>query len=309
MTGIFLLHLLFYLCFKSCCPGTESTPPWRERSHTAKHLKHRWKAPAWPGCKTTCGWISSASHENPSCSLSLKLQGEPNRGSATTRPSLKWFKLRSTVLAFFCYYNFIIWWCIYLVFLMNCSFMKHMENAHVEINLQKHAKAQGMPIVSHTQNKAINTHHLSAKGTKRMEWRDAPFAHVSAKWTNPRNTLHNSSLAWSVETHHMWWQGTAALSISLGTMHDNHFKSPEIPVLRADRVDLELFCRTSPPSPPKKKTVPYAILFQMQRHDQTIHYPKQHHDPPRRYLRYNFETSGGQGPAPTCCKGPWEMIN
>lgn len=157
--------------------------------------------------------------------------------------------------------------------------MKHMENAHVEINLQKHAKAQGMPIVSHTQNKAINTHHLSAKGTKRIEWRDAPFAHVSAKWTNPRNTLHNSSLAWSVETHHMWWQGTAALSISLGTMHDNHFKSPEIPVLRADRVDLELFCRTSPPSP-QKKTVPYAILFQMQRHDQTIHYPKQHHDPP-----------------------------
>ena len=110
-----------------------------------------------------------------------------------------------------------------------------------------------MPIVSHTQNNAINTHHLSAKGRKRMEWLDAPCAHVSTKWTNPRNTLHNSSLAWSVETHHMWWQGTAALSISLGTMHDNHFKSPEIPVLRADRVNLKLFCRTSPPSPPPQK--------------------------------------------------------
>ena len=193
---------------------------------------------------------------------------------------------------------------------MNCSFMKHMENAHVEINLQKHAKAQGMPIVSHTQNKAINTHHLSAKGTKRMEWRDAPFAHVSAKWTNPRNTLHNSSLAWSVETHHMWWQGTAALSISLGTMHDNHFKSPEIPVLRADRVDLELFCRTSPPSPPPKKknsAICHTLSNAASRSNNTL--PKTASWPPRRYLRYNFETSGGQGPAPTCCKGPWKMIN
>lgn len=47
--------------------------------------------------------------------------------------------------------------------------MKHMEHVHMEINLQKHAEAQGMPMVSHTQNKAKNTYHLSAKGTKRYK--------------------------------------------------------------------------------------------------------------------------------------------
>ena len=124
------------------------------------------------------------------------------------------------------------------------SFMKNMEHVHAEINLKGNANN----LMSHAQNKAMDTYHLSSKGTERKEWRDAPCADVSTGLTNPRNALHNSSHAFfrGNSSHVITWDSSSINFIGDNSRHDvPSFSTPEIPVLRADRVDLQ-FCKSIP---------------------------------------------------------------
>ena len=160
--------------------------------------------------------------------------------------------------------------------------MKNMEHVHAEVNLQGNANN----LMSHAQNKAIDTYHLSSKGTERKEWRDAPCADVSTGWTNPRNALHNSSHAffsWKLITcHHM---GLQLYQFHRGQQPPwcSHFFDP-----------WDSRTASGQGGPP---------VLQIN----TVGFSETAHDPPRLpCLGYNFETSGGQGPAPT--EGPWKMI-
>ncbi len=123
--------------------------------------------------------------------------------------------------------------------------MKNMEHVHAEVNLQGNANN----LMSHAQNKAIDTYHLSSTKVQKGRNDETPPVRMWAQGEQIQEThctipvMHffrgNSS-------HVITWDCSSINFIGDNSRHDVPiFSTPEIPVLRADRVDLQ-FCKSIP---------------------------------------------------------------